>query len=163
MGFLKGVASSVCHEEITIIVGNAFRLITYFYSIHYSECLYVNLCHIALFKILKAIHSSAFMTIRRDIYVLAVSGKFAIIRHFLGRSHGFALRSDKLHDVRPIYGNGYQIVVNLYYVVRSVAEFRLVVVTKPLVTHHFAIFKVGHLAVVALPITLIQEDNLLLC
>ena len=156
MVLLRGVAPGVGHEEAAFVECDSLRFIAHLGCCNHLEGLDVNLCYKAFIKILETILRAALVAIARDVDKLAVATKFAIVGYILCGSHGLALRSDELYDVRPVDGNGNEVVINLDDVVGRVTQLLSVHVAEPLVAHHMVVLKVGQTAIVCLPHTFVQ-------
>ena len=131
MILLCGIAAGVGHEEATLVQGDAFWLVAYLSGCHDLEGTEVYLSHEAFVEILRTSGCLALMAIAGDIDIAAVGAKLAIIGYVLGGSHSLAFRSDELHDVRPVHGDGDEVVVHLDDVIGSVAYFLSVHITEP--------------------------------
>ena len=87
MVFLKRIAARVGHEEMSLVVSYALRLVSHFTGSDNLERMDVNLGHIPLCKHFVAIDGATLMTIGRYINISAVGGEFAVVRHIFCLGH----------------------------------------------------------------------------
>ena len=162
MVLLCSIASGVGYEEMTVIEGDAFRLVAHLGGSNGLEGADVNLGYEALLEIFISTGGQALVAIAGDVDVAAVGAQLTVVGNVLGGCHGLTLRGDELHDVRPVDSDGDEAVVHLYDVIGRVAKLLPVLVAKPLVADHLIALKVGQTTIVGLPHALVQQDEALL-
>ena len=162
MILLCSITTRISDKKITIIEGNALRFVAHLCGSNHFKCRYINLSHIALFKILKATSSQALMTIACHIDILSIRAQLPVVGNILNGSYFPTLWCDKLYDIRPVDGNSNEVVVYLDDIIRCITNLLAILITKPMVAHHVVLFKVGHTAVVCLPHAFVQHNQFLL-
>ena len=162
VSLLLGISACIGNKQMSIVQGYSLWLISHLGGGYHLVVGDVNLSHEALGEFFRALCGATFVSVAGYIYIVAVCAELTVVRHILCGSNGSAVRLYKLYYVRPVKCYGYQVVVYLYYVIRGVAEFITVFVTKPLVAHYCAILKICHASIVRLPHSLVQQYYLLL-
>ena len=162
IALLFSITAGVCHEEASFVERYALGLVADLAGSDDLEVADVNLRNIAFVEIHRAADGLALVSVARHIDVSAVTTQATIVGNVFRSSHSGAVRTDELHDVRPVDGNGDEIVAHLNDVVRRVANLVAVLVAEPLIAENRAILKVADSSVVCLPHAFVQEDEPLL-
>ena len=148
MRLLKSIAAGVGHEEAAVVISYAFGFVTDLNGGDDLESRSVDFGDEPFGKFLVFVADAAFVTVGRNVDIVAVRGELAVIGHVLGGGDSLAVGGDELDDIRPVDGNCDQIVVDRDDVVGRVAELRAVDVAEPLVADDLAVLEIGDLAVV---------------
>ena len=126
---LKTVSAAVAYIQFSLVNADAFRLPSYLAGADNMVCTHINFGYKALGKRF----SVTLMGIRCNVKITAVGSHFAVVGHAFSSSAGRAVGVDELDNVRPVYANSQQRVVNLDEVVRRIAEFMAVYLPEPFV------------------------------
>ena len=129
MLLLETVAAAVGNIKVSLVVFNAFGFPTHLTHSYNLLSSHVNFSHATLCKRL----SAYVMSIRCNVQITAIGSHFAVVGHvFCGSARG-AIRANKLYNVRLVYADSQQRVVNLNDIVWCVTQFFAVNLLKPFV------------------------------
>ena len=162
VAFLLRIPAGVGHEETALVERDALGLVAHLAGGNHLEAAQVYLRHETSVEVRRAVDGLALVAVARHIDVLAVGAKAAVVGDVLCGGHCDAVGTDELNDVRPVDGNGDEVRVDLYDVVRRVAKLVAIPVAKPLVADDGAVLEVAEPTVISLPHALVQEDDPLL-
>ena len=156
--FLKTVSAAVAYIQFSLVNTDAFRLPSHLAGADNLMCTHINFGYKAFGKRF----SCTLMGIRCNVKITAVGSHFAVVGHAFSSSAGRAVGVDELDNVRCVYANSQQGIVNLDDVVRRVAQFMAVYLPEPSVGKRARVAVVERkLAVILLPQAFVAKDKAL--
>ena len=145
---LKTVAAAVGYVQFSFVNYDAFGFPSHLAGAYNFVCTHVDFGY----KALRKRFTCTLMGIRCNVDITAIGSQPAVVGHVFSGSAGLAVGVDELDNVRPVYANSQQRVVNLDKMVGCVAEFLAVNLLEPSVGQRVGVSVVERkLAVVLLP------------